>query len=162
MSLQAQLERARLRGVQRKMRARRATGAPIGRTEQLEQFGAALFARDFLNDLDAMLIARSASLWVLWHRNVGQVYLETPDGIEVIITSGRRQNALVPNFDGEIGQRMYALMEQHNITLAVAFSGGRFVLRAGNTDVSINHCLQLVCCGKGAKQRYANEAELQK
>lgn len=160
MSLQSQLERARLRGQQRRMRARRAAGVPIGNAEQLEQIGAALFARDFLNDLDAMLIARGASLWVIWHGNVAQAYAETAEGIEVIIATGKRQQAVVPNFGGEIGSRMFVLMQQHNISVAVAFSGGLFVLRAGNTDVSINHCLQLAACTKGQKQRYCNEAEL--
>jgi len=77
MSLQAQLDAARAR-----YRARRAKARPrrSGKHALIERAAAALFARDFLNDLDALLLKRGAPLWVVGRGKRGRVYVQPAEG----------------------------------------------------------------------------------
>ena len=156
MTLQAQLAAARSRGQRRRSR-----GQPARPRKHalIERATAALFARDFLNDLDALLRARGATLWVVWKGKRGQVYVQTAAGYEVLIESHRTRRTFTPDFSGEIGARVYRLMEQHDITLAAAWRNGQYALQAGNTHVSDEYCLSLVRCGEGRKAQYCNELE---
>lgn len=156
MSLQAQLAAARARGQRRRAKAL----PPRPRKHQLiERATTALFARDFLNDLDALLVARGATLWVVWKGKRGQVYVQTTDGYEVLVESHRTRRTVTPDFSGDLGQRIYRLMELHDITLIPAWRHDQFVLQAGNTNVSDEYCLSLVRCGDGRKTQYCNELE---
>jgi len=156
MSLQAQLAAARA-----KYQARRAGARPRRPHKHalIERAAAALFARDFLNDLDALLVARRATLWVVWKGKRGQVYVQTADGYEVLVESHRTRRTVTPDFSGEIGQRIYRLMELHDITLGAAWRDGQYALQAGNTRVSDEYCLSLVRCTEGRKAQYCNELE---
>ena len=156
MSLQAQLAAARAQAHARRSRAL----PPRPRKHALvERAAAALFARDFLNDLDALLKARGATLWVVWKGKRGQVYVHSADGYEVLIESHRTRRTVTPDFSGEIGQRIYRLMELHDITLGAAWRNNEYSLQAGNTHVSDEYCLSLVRCGEGRKAQYCNELE---
>jgi len=156
MTLQSQLAAARARH-----RARRATAHPPRPRKHaiIERTAAALFARDFLNDLDALLLARGATLWVVAKGKRGQVYVQTADGYEVLVESHRTRRTVTPDFSGEIGARIYRLMELHDITLGAAWRHGQYTLQAGNARVSSEYCLSLVRCGDGRKAQYCNELE---
>jgi len=156
MSLQAQLDAARARYRARRAKAR---PRPSGKHALIERAAAALFARDFLNDLDALLLARGATLWVVWKGKRGQVYVQTAEGYEVLVESHRTRRTVTPDFSGEIGQRIYRLMEQHDITLGAAWRNNEYALQAGNTRVSDEYCLTLVRCREGRKAQYLNELE---
>lgn len=157
MTLQAQLAAARARGQHRRAAAR----PPRPRKHQLiERATAALFGRDFLNDLDPLLVARGATLWVVWKGKRGQVYVQTADGYEVLVEAHRTRRTGTPDFSGDIGARIYRLMELHDITLIPAWRDGQFALQAGNTSVSNEYCLTLVRCGEGRKAQYCNELEI--
>lgn len=156
MSLQAQLAAAR---AQAHARRSRALPSRPRKHALVERAAAALFARDFLNDLDALLKARGATLWVVWKGKRGQVYVQSADGYEVLVESHRTRRTVTPDFSGEIGQRIYRLMELHDITLGAAWRNGQYALQAGNTSVSDEYCLSLVRCGEGRKAQYCNELE---
>lgn len=164
MSLQAQLDAARRRGAARHarhaQRSRPHTSAAMERRETIEKVTAAAFGLDFLADLDTMLAARSAQLWVVWKGKRGQVYATHADGtIEVLIEAHKVRRTVMPDFSGEIGGRLFALMRAHNISLVAAWRDGLFVLQAGNAEVSTTHCLALIRCSEGRKCRYWPEGE---
>src|SRR5690606_38911131 len=112
----------------------------------IERATAALCGRDFLNDLDALLKARGATLWVVWKGKRGQAYVQSAAGYEVLIESHRTRRTVTPDFSGDIGARIYRLMEQHDITLVAAWRNGQYALQAGNAHASDEYCLSLVRC----------------
>lgn len=163
MSLQNMLEHARRRGASRHarhiVRNSPRTSRAMQQRDTIEKITAAAFGLDFIADLDAMLIARSAKLWIVWKGKRGQVYAETKDCLEVLIEAHRQRRSVTPHFDGEIGQRLFALIRAHNTSLVAAWKDNEFVLQAGNADVSTTHCLALIRCREGRKCRYVNEQE---
>lgn len=171
MSLSTMLESARRRRYDRvrdrRESARRqavANGKPVreSQTEALEKVAAALFCRDFLNDLDRLLIARKATLWLVWKRKKGQLYVESPElpnGSEVLMEARRNCEIVRACFEGEIGRRIAVLLEQHNVSMLIAWRAGKLVLQAGNTSVSDTHCLRLIEVQNMHRGRYLNESE---
>lgn len=161
MSLQALLQQQRRRTHQRRTAQRIERNAPLTRRDRMEQVAAAWCGRDFLNDLDKLLITRNATLWVVWKGKRGQVYIDSPAGLEVLMETNKQRRSITVQQPGEMGQRISALMKLHNITLAAAWRGGEYVLQAGNADVSNTHCLALVRCTEGHKCRYMIESKEQ-
>lgn len=161
MNLTALLAAERQRAQRRRAARHIRSGAAPSRREKLEQVAAAWCGRDFLNDLDTLLIARSATLWIVWKGKRGQVYIESPAGLEVLMETHKQRRTITLQPPGDIGQRLAALMKLHNITLAAAWRGGEYVLQAGNADISNTHCLALVRCTEGHKCRYMIEPKEQ-
>ena len=95
----------------------------------------------------------------MWKGKRGQVYVHSADGYEVLIESHRTRRTVTPDFTGEIGQRVFRLMELHDITLGAAWRNNEYALQAGNTRVSDEYCLTLVRCREGRKAQYCNELE---
>lgn len=129
----------------------------------MEKVAAALFCRDFLNDLDRLLIARKATLWLVWKRKKGQLYVESselPNGSEVLMEARRNCEIVRACFEGEIGRRIAVLLEQHNVSMLIAWRAGKLVLQAGNTSVSDTHCLRLIEVQNMHRGRYLNESEI--
>lgn len=71
----------------------------------------------------------------------------------------KKRVATALDFSGEVGARLYALMEIHNIHMGVGFRDGQFQIQVGNTEVSTEHCLTIARCSEGRKAQYVVEAE---
>ena len=110
----------RLREHKEKQRQQaRASGKPVreSRGEVVEKVTSALFARDFLNDLDRLLIARGAQLCLSWRGKRAQLYIASGSPasptIEVLMQARRNNPSVLGCYEGEIGRRILALMQQH-------------------------------------------------
>ena len=174
MSLAQMLDNARLRRAGRvrerkeaKRRQAAASGVPVreSKAEVVEKVTSALFARDFLNDLDRLLIARGAKLCLSWRGKNAQLYLASGDPenptIEVLMQARRRSTTVLGCYEGEIGQRILALMRQHEISMCIGWISGALLLQAGNESVSTTYCLTMIRVSKeGSQGRYMNEAEV--
>ena len=173
MSLATLLAAARQRraGRQREKRETKrqqavASGKPVreSKVEVVEKVTSALFARDFLNDLDRLLIARSAELCLSWYGKRAQLYIRTGDKsaptIEVLMQARRNSSNVLGCFEGEIGQRILALMRQHEISMCIGWVSGALLLQAGNQSVSTTYCLTMIRVSReGSQGRYMNETE---
>lgn len=173
MSLTKQLAAARQRRAIRQREKREsqrrqaiASGKPVreSKAEVVEKVTSAMFARDFLNDLDRLLIARGATLCLSWRGKKGQLYLLTGDEeaptVEVLMEARRNSSTVLGCFEGEIGQRILALMRQHEISMCIGWVSGALLLQAGNQSVSTTYCLTMIRAPKeGSHSRYMNETE---
>lgn len=133
--------------------------------ETVEKVASALFARDFLNDLDRLLVARRAMLCLAWKGKRGQLYVRTgPDDapvIEVLMNARRNDPRVLGCFEGEIGKRVFTLMQQHEISMCIGWVSGALLLQAGNQAVSTTYCLTMIRVSKEGQQgRYMNESEI--
>ena len=174
MSLTQMLDRARQRRAgrvrDRKDAQRRqaiASGKEVheSKVEVVEKVTSALFARDFLNDLDRLLIARGAKLCLSWSGKKAQLYLmggdEASPTIEVLMQARRNNSTVLGCFEGEIGKRILVLMQQHEISMCIGWVSGALLLQAGNQSVSTTYCLTMIRVSKeGGQGRYMNETEV--
>lgn len=157
----------RLREHKEKQRQQaRASGKPVpeSRGEVVEKVTSALFARDFLNDLDRLLIARGAQLCLSWRGKRAQLYLASGNPasptIEVLMQARRNNPIVLGCYEGEIGRRILALMQQHQISMCIGWVSGALLLQAGNQAVSTTYCLTMIRVSKeGSQGRYMNETE---
>lgn len=120
-----------------------------------EQAAAAIFARDFLLDLDRLLEARGLALYIEWRGSVGQAYVEDGVGRREAFAEVRMGTAAwTSSLSGDFGQRLLAIMRQHRVTMQLTFRGGSLVLLCGSLEVSDHHCLRLGIVAKGQRGRY--------
>ncbi|MGV8959240.1 MAG: hypothetical protein ACOH1V_02475 [Stenotrophomonas sp.] len=163
MTLAALLERARRNTYTRRQRAREhqqrqalAAGKPVPMTkrENLELVAAAWTAQDFLNDLDALLTARQAQLYIVWSGKRGQLYVQSPAGQEVLQQAHKQRRHLHISMGGDMGHRINHFLDVHNIELVIGWVSGKLVLQCGNRAVSTTHCLRLIECNDGSRCRY--------
>lgn len=171
MSLAQMLDSARLRRAgrvrERKEAKRRqaiASGTPVreSRGEAMEKVAAALFCRDFLNDLDALLLNRKATLCLVWKGKRGQLYLEGPGlegGAEILMKARRDNRAALACFEGEIGRRIAVLLDQHEVTLMIGWNAGHLELQVINPKASTAHALCMISVKNAHAGRYFNELE---
>lgn len=174
MTMDAMMERARLKSAQRRHNHRererrrsidRGQAPRESKRETVEKVTSALFARDFLNDLDRLLIARQAMLCLCRKGSRGELYVRTgPDDdptIEVLMRNRRNNPRVLGCFEGEIGQRIFKLMQQHEISMCIGWVSGALLLQAGNQAVSTTYCLTMIRVSKEGQGRYMNETELE-
>lgn len=133
--------------------------------EVMEKVASALFGRDFLNDLDRLLIARKAKLCLLRKGKRGELYALTkaPDGSDVIevLMRGRRDDDRVHGcFEGEVGSGIYKLMQLHEISMCIGWVSGNLLLQAGNQSVSTTYCLTMIQVTRDGQGQYMNETEI--
>jgi len=163
MSLAKQLAAARKRRKDRHARQREnlqrqalaaGTQVPMSKREKLELVAAAWTAQDFLHDLDALLRARDAKLWLVWKGKLGQLYIESPAGYEVLQQANKQRRTLTLETPGDIGSRLYALLDLHRVEIRIGWASGELVAQCGSRDVSDTHCMRIIATGEGKRCRY--------
>ena len=160
MSLQDLLaqQRQKTKARSRERRLREVKALPSGERPVVhvaEQAAAALFARDFLLDLDRLLEARGLSLFIEWRGRIGQAYVEDGVGRRESIAEVRMGTAVwTSHLSGDFGQSLLVIMRQHRVSLQLTFRGGSLVLLCGSLEVSDHHCLRLGIVSKGQRGRY--------
>lgn len=163
MTLNSLLEQQRRRRSARLQRAREAdhrrrlaAGLPLrtSNRDQIELLAAALTGSLFLEDLDRLLAARSASLWLVWKRNIGELYTESPDGTEVLMRLNTKKGLLQVCYQGDMGRRIAHFLDLHQVEMMIGMVGGRMVLQCGSREVSDTHCLRLIETTQNRKCRY--------
>lgn len=160
MSLQALLaqQRQKTKARARERRLREVKALPPGErpaVHVVEEVAAAVFARDFLLDLDRLLEARGLSLFIEWRGSIGQAYVEDGVGRREAIAEVRMGTAVwTSHLAGDFGQSLLVIMRQHRVSLQLTFRGGSLVLLCGSLEVSDHHCLRLGIVSKGQRGRY--------
>ena len=120
---------------------------------------AALTAKLFTEDLDKLLTARSARLCIVWKRNTGQLYVESPEGSEVLQEANKKKGVLKICYQGDMGKRIAHFLDQHEVELMIGWISGKLVLQCGSRDVSDTHCLRMIETTENRKCRYMMASE---
>lgn len=141
-----------------------AAGLPVDMTaaENLERLGAAWTADDFRADLDRLLIARDAGLYIVWQGKKGQLYVDSPEGKEVLQEAHRQKRTLRLCMNGDMGKRIGFFLDKHKVEIAIGWVSGKLVLQCGSREVSDIHCLRLIEVDQGKRRRYMMKVEEQK
>lgn len=103
--------------------------------------------------------ARSARLCIVWKRNVGQLYVESPEGSEVLQEANKKKGVLKVCYQGDMGQRIAHFLDHHDVELTIGWISGKLVLQCGSRDVSDTHCLRLIETTENRKSRYMIASE---
>lgn len=172
--LNALLEKTRKQRSARKRRAhvrdnmrREAAGlAPVlTQHEKHERLAAAWTGHDCLMDIERLLRARGCQLWIVWKGRFAQVYTQHVEtgAIEILQQADRKRRALEVGgmHNTEMGQRISAILAQHECEMEGFWRGKEYILQLGSRAVSTTDCLRLVTCGDNRKSRlmFSDEAD---